>query len=60
MNLINGAKWYYNNNKMLVHQWKVTYFIHGFISTFAFRNEGNPLLQIEVEPTSDVSPLLIS
>lgn len=31
----------------------------GFIYTLivlAFRNEGNPLLQIEVEPTSDVSP----
>lgn len=30
---------------------------HGFISVLLpFRNEGNPLLQIEVEPTSDVSP----
>lgn len=33
-------------------------FSHEFISTsvLAYRNEGNPLLQIEVEPTSDVSP----
>lgn len=35
----------------LVFSW-----INFFFSLLAFRNEGNPLLQIEVEPTSDVSP----